>query len=796
MKKRPLLRPSDRPGGPAPRRLVARRGDLPDLPAQLPGQQRRRRRRPARDHPPAGLCRAAGRRRDLDLAVLQEPDEGFRLRRRRLLRRRPAVRHARRLRRAAGRGAPAGPEGDDGLRPEPHQRPASLVRGEPAEPRQPEGRLVRLGRRQAGRHARPTTGWRCSAAAPGNGSRAAASTTCTISSKSSRTSISTTRRCRRRCWRRRGSGSSAASTASASTRSTSACTTRSLRNNPPRRRAEEPNRRLRRLAVRDAGAAYDKARPELIELFLKPLHALTERYDGKVLLGEISGDDALLRAAEYTNGGGLDMAYSFDLLSCPGTPREIRGIVERLERDLADGWACWSFSNHDVRRVTSRWGGDDPPEGLRRLVPVLLCSLRGTLCLYQGEELGLEEAELAVRADQGPVRPRLLARASRAATAAARRCRGRNPPPRPASPPAQPWLPVPESHRRRAVDQQHPDPGSVLNTTRAFLNWRRERQPLKTGQIRFLRTTGDLLAFERSNNDRLLCLFNLGGTTLRYRASRARPGCRLQQRRRRSSPAAASSCRPGASPSPTSNRDELDGRGHHAQGHQVVRAGRRHQGRRPGDRAQRVRGLRRPLGLRQVHALAPDRRARGHHLGRAPDRRRDRQRPAAGRARHLDGLPVLRALPAHDRQGQYGLRPQAGEARSQGRRGAGPERRPHPADHPPARPQAQAALRRPAPARRHRPRHRPRPASLPVRRAALQPGCRPARPDAHRDRQAAPRARRHHDLRHPRPGRGDDAGRPDRRCWTPAMSASSARRWSSTSTRTTSSSPGSSAARR
>ena len=78
---------------------------------------------------------------------------------------------------------------------------------------------------------------------------------------------------------------------------------------------------------------WNKARPELIELFLKPLHALTERYRGKVLLGEISGDDALLRAAEYTNGGGLDIAYSFDLLECPGTPEGIREIDRQARED-------------------------------------------------------------------------------------------------------------------------------------------------------------------------------------------------------------------------------------------------------------------------------------------------------------------------------------------------------------------------------------------------------------------------------------------------------------------------------
>ncbi len=61
------------------------------------------------------------------------------------------------------------------------------------------------------------------------------------------------------------------------------------------------------------------------------------------------------------------------------------------------------------------------------------------------------------------------------------------------------------------------------------------------------------------------------------------------------------------------------------------------------------------------------------------------------------------------------------------------------ADRPPARPPAEAALRRPAPARRHRPRGGPRPAGLPLRRAALQPRRRAPRRDPARDRQAPPR---------------------------------------------------------
>jgi alpha-glucosidase len=169
-----------------------------------------------------------------------------------------------------------------------------------------------------------------------------------------------------------------------------------LRSNPPRPRSKRGN--TADLAGSPFGMQlhrWNKGRPELVELFLKPLHALTEQYQGKVLLGEISGDDALLRAAEYTNGGGLDIVYTFDLLSCAGTPKAIAGVVKKLEAEIGDGWACWSLSNHDVRRAVTRFGGENPPEGLRRLIPVLLGSLRGTACLYQGEELGLEEADLA-----------------------------------------------------------------------------------------------------------------------------------------------------------------------------------------------------------------------------------------------------------------------------------------------------------------------------------------------------------------------------------------------------------------
>ena len=69
-------------------------------------------------------------------------------------------------------------------------------------------------------------------------------------------------------------------------------------------------------------------------------------------------------------------------------------------------------------------------------------------------------------------------------------------------------------------------------------------------------------------------------------------------------------------------------------------------------------------------------------------------------------------------------------------------RRRHAVARPAARPPPGRALRRPAPARRHRPRHRAHPEAVPVRRAAVEPRRRAARRHPDRDRPPAPRARR------------------------------------------------------
>ena len=84
------------------------------------------------------------------------------------------------------------------------------------------------------------------------------------------------------------------------------------------------------------------------------------------------------------------------------------------------------------------------------------------------------------------------------------------------------------------------------------------------------------------------------------------------------------------------------------------------------NRRRRVPRPGRPLGMRQVHLAADARRARRGQRRRDPHRRPRRHPPAAEGPRHRDGFPELRALPAHDRRRQHGLRAED-RRRGQGR---------------------------------------------------------------------------------------------------------------------------------
>ncbi|MET1079110.1 MAG: alpha-glucosidase family protein [Pseudomonas sp.] len=256
---------------------------------------------------------------------------------------------------------------------------------------------------------------------------------------------------------------------------------------------------------------YDKTQPENL-LFLRRIRQLLERYPGTAAVAEIGCDHSLRTMAAYTGGGDtLHMAYSFDLLTEQCSPAFLRSTIESVEAELVDGWPCWSIGNHDVVRVMSRWALNGQPDcGRGRLFMALLLSLRGSVCLYQGEELGLDEAELQYEQLVDPYGIRFWPEFKG-------RDGCRTPMPWHAQDPhggfsaEQPWLPVSAGHLPLSVAAQEADEASMLATYRRFLAWRRQQPLLIEGRLRVVHHDDALLVFERRlGEEAWLCLFNLG----------------------------------------------------------------------------------------------------------------------------------------------------------------------------------------------------------------------------------------------------------------------------------------------
>ncbi|MCL1633038.1 alpha-glucosidase family protein [Luteimonas sp. SX5] len=259
---------------------------------------------------------------------------------------------------------------------------------------------------------------------------------------------------------------------------------------------------------------HNNTQPENLR-FLEELRALIDRYPQATTLGEISSEDSLATMGEYVNERRLHMGYSFELLTEDFSAAYIRGTVENLEIKMADGWPCWAISNHDVQRAVSRWGGADADDAFAKQLIALVCSLRGSVCLYQGEELGLGEAEVPYEALRDPYGiafwPNFKGRDG---------CRT----PMPWTGDADagfgseaPWLPIPAEHRARNVAAQDANPASVLNAARAFLRWRKTLPALLHGDIRFLDAPEPILAFTRHlDGATLLVVFNLSSAAVRW----------------------------------------------------------------------------------------------------------------------------------------------------------------------------------------------------------------------------------------------------------------------------------------
>jgi alpha-glucosidase len=276
--------------------------------------------------------------------------------------------------------------------------------------------------------------------------------------------------------------------------------------------------------------------PETL-VFMERLRALMDRYPGRMAVAEIGSPDSLARMIEYTHGNTrLHTAYSFNFL---GPRHDPPFVVEQMQPwqhgSGCDAWPAWAFSNHDAVRVATRWAGGEATsfafgaeagkatedaagissEQRNQLHLALLASLRGTLFVYQGEELGLAQSDVPFEYIQDP-----YGKAQWPIKKGRDGCRT----PFPWAAHAehagfttgQPWLPVDAAHQEQAVDAQEARNTSCLHFTRALMALRHAHPALRLGSFEPVQVSDTLLVVRRQYaEDAVLCAFNFSAKPVR-----------------------------------------------------------------------------------------------------------------------------------------------------------------------------------------------------------------------------------------------------------------------------------------
>ncbi len=253
---------------------------------------------------------------------------------------------------------------------------------------------------------------------------------------------------------------------------------------------------------------HDSGLPEN-QIAMKAVRSVLDEYEDRLAFGEFAETPEMI-GTYVGEPDRLHTAYTFDFLEDRSlAPKIFQNYYQKTLQTNGDPWPCVTFSNHDLTRPVTRWGrGRDGDDALAKFGLALLLALKGTVLLYQGEELGLPDVDITREQLQDPVGDLYFPFGKG-------RDGCRTPMPWVGEDPnagfssAAPWLPIPKAHVKRAVDNQEETSESVLKFARRAIQFRQDHPSLRLGDITFLASDGPVLAFKRSLGDETVtCVFN------------------------------------------------------------------------------------------------------------------------------------------------------------------------------------------------------------------------------------------------------------------------------------------------
>ena len=237
--------------------------------------------------------------------------------------------------------------------------------------------------------------------------------------------------------------------------------------------------------------------PEVHDVYRR-WHQVLAEYDGDRMFVAEAWTQTPESMARYIRPGEFSQAFNFAWLLASWSAAEFSEVITGTMDAVGSvaGSPTWVLSNHDVVRHVTRYGGGEVGLARAKAATLTMLALPGSAYVYQGEELGLEQVDVAPEHRQDP----LFIRTGEGGRDG---CRVPIPWSGTAAPygfgpgSGQPWIPQPDDWADLTVAAEEGVPDSTLEFYRSALAARRTFATTAGDDVELLSLGTDILAFRR-----------------------------------------------------------------------------------------------------------------------------------------------------------------------------------------------------------------------------------------------------------------------------------------------------------
>lgn len=136
--------------------------------------------------------------------------------------------------------------------------------------------------------------------------------------------------------------------------------------------------------------------------FAKEVRKFISKFKQKpFVIGEVSGDDTVLKSFLGEKADGLNLVFQFELIHFQFQSKYFENLLKKNEKEFPDPYSpVYVYGNHDQRRYIDRLAGDI--EKAKILVCFQLMA-RGIPVIYYGEEIARPEGNISIYEGQDPI---------------------------------------------------------------------------------------------------------------------------------------------------------------------------------------------------------------------------------------------------------------------------------------------------------------------------------------------------------------------------------------------------------